>query len=80
MRPVVVVRGLPWQAVIMLFAAGAATALCVLSLVQDGMGLQAWQAWEARQWAPAQVTVPAAICGLLLAADVVRAALRGEGR
>lgn len=80
MSRLIVVLGLPWRAVIYAFVAGAAAALCVLSLVQDAMGLQAWQAWEAREWAPATATVPAAICGLLLAADAVRVALRGGSR
>jgi len=76
---IVVRRGVPWRAAVLLVAAGAAAALAVLSLVQDSMGLQAWQAWEARAWTSASVTVPIAILQLLLAADVVIAALRHGG-
>lgn len=50
-----------------LILAGFLVAVGALSLVQDGMGMERWQAFESAHWKPAERTVPEAILCLLVA-------------
>ena len=59
-----------------LVSAGLLIGVAAQSLIQDGFGLERWQAFEAAHWSPAARTVPQAIAILIFA--VVLAARSGR--